>query len=188
MHIGVDLDGVLGDILEVTVRHLNGHFAKELKVDDVWDYDLSKVYAVPQEEVAAYYSANPQMLMEPKPMPGAVTALRRLAGGHRLTVITARDESQRGLTERWLQGHGLVYHRLVMVGNHDKRQSCRENKIDLFIEDRKANALNLAELGIPVILLAAPHNGGELPPGTVRLKSWPEILAWLEGRISCAGS
>lgn len=51
MKIGVDIDGVINDILTICVEKLNQHLDKELSVHDISDYDLSKCYQVTYQEM-----------------------------------------------------------------------------------------------------------------------------------------
>lgn len=180
MHLGIDLDGVLGDILEISIGALNAYFGRNLTVEDAWDYDLSKVYGLSPEQVRDFFAVRQDLLEEMAPMPGARQCIERLYQRCRITIITARPPFQEDLTRAWLARHGFLYHDLVMVGSHDKREACRRAGIDLFIDDRLENALMLASEGLPVILFAAPHNRvPELPPGVVRLEGWESIYACL---------
>lgn len=180
MHLGVDLDGVLGDILAVSVRALNDYFGREVRVEEVRDYDLSKVYGLSREEIREFFAARQDLLEEMPPMPGAGPCLQSLSRRCRVTIVTARPPFQEDMTRNWLARHGFAYHDLVLVGSHDKREACRRAGIEVFIDDRLENALMLASEGLPVILFAAPHNRSpELPPGVVSLEGWETIYAYL---------
>lgn len=180
LHLGVDLDGVLGDILAVSVQALNDYFGREVRVEEVRDYDLSRVYGLSREEIREFFAARQDLLEEMPPMPGARLCLEYLYRHCRLTIITARPPFQEDMTRHWLARYGFPYHDLVLVGSHDKREACRRAGIDLFIDDRLENALMLASEGWPVILFAAPHNrASELPAGVVRLQGWEAIYPYL---------
>ncbi|MHB1127754.1 MAG: 5' nucleotidase, NT5C type [Bacillota bacterium] len=176
MHIGVDIDGVLGDILTITVAELNSAYGKELGVKDICDYDLSRVYGVSREELIDFFKDKEYLLFDiMQPMPGAVLAMKMLKERHSVHIVTARPEFQRAGTEKWLRRHGVPYDSLLLLGNHDKRGVCLELGIEVFVEDRLQNALDLSAEGIRVMLMDAPHNQGELPHMIYRMHSWDEI-------------
>ncbi len=64
-----------------------------------------------------------------------------------------------------------------MTGSHDKVQVVRDLSLDLFMEDRLENAIQIAEdTSIPVILFDAPYNRRPVPDNIVRVSSWNEAV------------
>ncbi|WP_366921480.1 hypothetical protein MFMK1_001880 [Metallumcola ferriviriculae] len=180
MKIGVDIDGVINDILTICVEKLNQHLDKELSVHDISDYDLSKCYQVTYQEMQDFFVKEEESILESVvPQPTAAAILKELIDCHRVTLITARPASQRQVTAGWLKKHGIPYDKLITIGSHDKREACLEEQVDIFIEDRLENALMINGMGIPVLLMDAPHNKGKLPDGIKRVFSWQDIRAEL---------
>ncbi|HAB33590.1 MAG TPA: hypothetical protein DCE40_05715 [Exiguobacterium sp.] len=64
-----------------------------------------------------------------------------------------------------------------MTGSHDKVQVVRDLSLDLFMEDRLENAVQIAEdTFIPVILFDAPYNRKAVPNNVIRVASWNEAV------------
>jgi len=181
MRIGVDIDGVVADTFPLLVAELNSYFRVAVKISDIHQYDLDKFYHVTRMELERFYRDRGELLIEcPPPVKGAAAHLRKLARSHEIFLISARLEEWRKKTELWLQKHGIIYHHLFLAGSHDKRDACRYFKVDLFIDDRLENTLQIKECGIPAILMDAPYNRADLPAGIKRCYSWPEIYGEIE--------
>ncbi|MHB1419409.1 MAG: 5' nucleotidase, NT5C type [Bacillota bacterium] len=176
MHIGVDIDGVLGDTLSLAVEALNTAYGKNLRVQDIYDYDLSLVYGLSRGELIDFFKDKEYLLFDDmQPMPGAVSCMSMLKERNAVHIISARPAFQRLGTENWLCRHNVPFDSLLLLGSHDKRGACLELGIEVFVEDRLQNALDLSAQGIRVMLMDAPHNQGELPPLVYRMYSWDEI-------------
>jgi len=184
VRIGVDIDGVINDILTICVQKLNKHLNKSLTVKDITDYDFSKCYDVSYAEMHNFFVREEESILENvAPQETAAQVLQEIGKYHRVILITARPPSQREVTEVWLEKHNIPYDKLITIGSHDKREACRREKIELFIEDRLENALMINALGIPVLLMDAPHNRTELPAGITRVNCWQEIRLKLLGEM-----
>lgn len=181
MRIGVDIDGVIADTFPLLVRELNAYFKASFSLQDIFDYNIFKVYGLSETEVFLFLSERERALMEdPAVKEGAVAHLALLSPKHEIYLVSARYEKYRPETERWLQKHGVPYRELILLGSHDKRGICTMLAVDLFIEDSLKNARQLSSCGIPVLLLDAPYNRGELPPLVRRCSSWEEIFRLIE--------
>lgn len=54
---------------------------------------------------------NPNELMNAKPIPGAVAAVRKLhREGHTIVFHTSRSHGSKAVTQRWLKKHGFPFH------------------------------------------------------------------------------
>ncbi|MBO8168137.1 MAG: hypothetical protein H0Z35_02990 [Thermoanaerobacteraceae bacterium] len=184
MRIGVDIDGVINDILSICVDRLNTFFGANLTTDDITDYEFAQSYNVSREKIVEFFiKEENNILREVQPQQEAAAVLGRLTARHEVILITARTAAQRLITEEWLKEHHISYDRLVTVGSNDKREACLREGIDILIEDRLENALMINSLGIPVLLMDAPYNQGELPDGIVRVTGWQDIAAKLQSDI-----
>lgn len=86
-------------------------------------------------------------------------------------IVTCRLEKYRGLTEEWLQAHGVQYDHLVMMdlpnkkarvrsGSHAsfKAQVYRQTDTELFIESSRSQAEGIARFsGKPVLCMEGPE-------------------------------
>jgi uncharacterized HAD superfamily protein len=185
MNIGVDIDGVIADTFPLLVRELNAYFGASFSFPDIFDYNIFKVYGLSEQEVLSFLGERERVLVEEPPVKeGAVPYLRRLSKRHAIYLVSARYERYRSETEKWLLRHGVPYRDLVLLGTPDKREACARLTVDLFVEDSLKNAGQLSSCGIPVLLLDAPYNRGELPPLVRRCFSWEEIFRLIEGEAA----
>lgn len=80
------------------------------------------------------------------------------------------------MTLNWFARYQIPYHEVDLVGSHDKLAAAQRWGVDLFLEDRLENALQLSEaLQIPVFLFDTPYNQARLPELVHRVTSWEEV-------------
>jgi len=176
--IGLDIDGVVADSFPVFRRELNRHYGKDIARID--SHDMARVYDVEWEEINAFFDENVEYLFsEPKPMEGALETIKSwLTAKHEIVYITARRKGfEEKVTLEWLDRNNIPYNKekTFFSGGASKASAVREFKLDIFIDDFMFNALEVAELNVPVLLLDAPYNQGKLPQGVTRCYNWEEI-------------
>lgn len=132
----LDIDGVLAD-----VRH-RLHFVERRPKD--WD----EFFAAMDDDAA---------LEE-----GVALARDHAAHGRTIVYLTGRNEDHRGLTERWLERHGLPEGRLVMRRSDDRRPArlfkpqalsriARDGEVLAVVDDDEAVVRVLRDAGWPVV-------------------------------------
>lgn len=119
-------------------------------------------------------------------IPGAVEGVNRLKdAGCKIVIITSRPYHQHkrlyGDTQHWLEEHGIPFDLLIF--NRDKAEAIAEHVFParpwFCVEDRLKHAMELAELGIPVVLLGETCDDGITDiPLVTRVASWMEIAEW----------
>jgi len=178
--IGIDIDGTVTDPGSI-VPLMNEAFGKNLAYADCREYNLARVYNISDEEFMVWLDEYGPRLYREAPVHGlADTVLQALHQQrlHQLVYISAREDKHRDVTLEWFERYDIPYHQIELIGSHDKCTAATKWKIDLFLEDRLENALQLSEeLGIPVLLFDTPYNQGELPPLVRRIFSWDEVAA-----------
>jgi len=121
-------------------------------------------------------------------IPGSKEALDAMRkAGYKIVIITARPYWQYKRiyadTLHWLQKHDIPFD--LILYNKDKAEATYEHifpaKPEFFIEDRDKHALEMANIGVKVLLLDTPINRN-LPehPLIRRVKDWSEIVSTLE--------
>ncbi|MCL4367347.1 hypothetical protein M1563_04235 [Patescibacteria group bacterium] len=90
--IAVDCDDVLFDFSQELQTYHNLLYGTKLRLGDVFDYDLSRVWGCSQKDAIArvtrfYHSDN---FLGLKPIIGAVESVKQLAQDNQLLVITSR--------------------------------------------------------------------------------------------------
>jgi len=176
MKIGVDIDGVLANSLPLWVAELNNFFNKSKQLEEIHLYDIHKTYQISQRDLKVFLEHRGRYLMKsPEPMTGASYYLGRIKQSHEIFIITARDKKYWDETQGWLKKHGLPYDELLLLGSHDKKESCLERNVKVLVEDTLEIGAEVSSAGIPVLLLDAPYNQGDLPELVYRKRSWDEI-------------
>jgi len=180
MRVGVDIDGVLADSLPLWVQELNRFFNKNKRVEEVHLYDIIHTFDITPGELKIFIEQKGRFLMSaPCPMKGAAYYLSMIKRYHDIYIVTARKEAYRQETEAWLQQHGMYYDELLLIGSYKKDETCLKNGLNVMVEDTLEVGLEVSAAGIPVILLDAPYNRGNLPELIYRRHSWFEIYRTL---------
>jgi uncharacterized HAD superfamily protein len=179
--IGIDIDGTVTDPSSI-VPLMNECFGKNLRYEDCTDYNLATVYDITEEEFLQWLDQYGERLYDVAPVHGtAGEILRKWHQTHRLIYISAREARHLDVTLAWFERYRIPFHEIDLIGSHDKLQAARKWQVDLFIEDRLENALQLSEaLQIPVFLFDTPYNQGSLPNLVYRVTSWDEVHAKME--------
>ncbi|HEY8342835.1 MAG TPA: hypothetical protein VIK75_07560 [Calditerricola sp.] len=189
LRLGIDIDGTVTNPASF-LSHLNRAFGKRLLYPQVRQYDLVPLYEITPEAFWRWYERHSaDVYRTSPPSPFARDVLHRLARQHTLIYISAREPEHYDLTVQWFEAQRIPYHKIILLGSHDKVDEARRQKVALFIEDRYENACALAEaLQVPVLLFDTPYNQGPLPSLVTRIRSWREVPAYVDahaGRL-CA--
>lgn len=176
MRIGVDIDGVLADSMSQWVKELNSYFKKDKSLHQIQLQEICHIYDITEEELIGFLYERGRLLMtSPQPLTGASYYLNQLKKKHEIFIITARNEKYGRETRDWLNKNNLPYDELLLLGSHDKREACLNKELDVMIEDTYRISIEISEVGVPVLLMDAPYNQGDLPERVYRVHSWQEI-------------
>ena len=191
MKIGIDFDDVLFDCNTSLARFHNTNYGTRYERKDVRTWHLEQIWnCTPMEatERLEKYYASPEHA-ETAPMPGAVEAIARLAQTHELHIVTARPHHFEMETRAWLNRHfpetfsGLHFTDYFKVGvdNKTKADVCEILGITIFVEDIPLHALNIAAIGIPVLLFDSPWNQEEPARENItRVIDWKKTIDFIE--------
>ena len=171
MIILVDMDDVLECLLEAWLEYNNKKFNKDVKPDDIWEWDLSKAYPGHTKEEVYSAELDEGIWKTVKPMPGADEALRKLiADGHDLYIVTATlYETLRAKMDEVLFRYYpyLNWNQVIITSNKHLIKG------DVLVDD---GPHNLTGGEYRKILFSAPHNRtfDEKSVGAVRVSTWEE--------------
>ncbi len=191
MRIGIDIDDVLTDSLPEFLRAFNRRFGLQISVTEAGWEIFGRHPEIPREEIRAFFAElhHADFLGSRPLLPGAREGVERLhGGGHRLFIITGRLRQDRTITERWLTRNGLsfffeeIIHRDGIDAGLHKRRAAERLRLDVLVEDEYHVALAAAELPVWVLLFDRPWNQGPLPPRVLRIRSWPDVIAFCDPR------
>ncbi|MCD7033083.1 hypothetical protein LRR81_02495 [Metabacillus sp. GX 13764] len=180
LRLGIDIDGTVTPP-ETFVPYLNKSFGLELTLDDIMDYDLTKAVKVSEKVLDDWMNEFEPVIYSEAPVSAhAKETLLQWKEKHQLIFISARRKVLADLTKKWFDDNAISYHQIELVGSHDKIQTVKKHKIDVFFEDKHDNACMISEqCQIPVLLFNTPYNQDPVPEKVIRVSSWKEAAAWL---------
>lgn len=179
--IGIDIDGTVTSPSSI-VPLMNESFGRNLRYEDCFEYNLANVYNITDEEFAIWLDQYGERLYDEAPVHGTADQILRLwHQKHKLVYISAREYRHLDVTLNWFSRYEIPYHEVDLIGSHDKLSSARKWDVDLFLEDRLENALQLSDaLEIPVFLFDTPYNQGTLPERIHRVHTWEEVNSMMQ--------
>ena len=125
--IYVDMDDVLCETAANLCRLAEKEFGRHVDYEDVFAFDLQKVFGLDNEEMRRFMAAShaPGALLTHPVTPGAPEALRALRdAGHSIEIVTGRPAYAHGDTERWLEAAGIGDFPVIYVDKYG-RDKCR---------------------------------------------------------------
>ncbi|TMW73823.1 5' nucleotidase, NT5C type [Alteribacter natronophilus] len=172
---GIDIDGTVTDPATF-IPAINEHFNKTLTLDDITQYDLSRVLGISGEDFWKWMQehegnlyANAELASEAK------RTLMEWERKHELFYISARHTRFTDLTRDWFNQNALPYHHIELLGQHNKIDAVKNHDVDAFFEDKHDNAVGIAEeCKIPVVLMNTPYNQDAVPDLVHRVDSWQQ--------------
>ncbi|MCL2228799.1 MAG: hypothetical protein FWC00_03140 [Firmicutes bacterium] len=188
MIIGVDIDGVLAQVHEWYLDDVAKYFLAQGKpIIDATAYSATDMFGVTREQANEYWdTAIWRYAKDVEVIDGAAEYMAMLKkDGHTIIINTARwlsnqddkdGERMRALVRKWLLNHKIPYDKLVFAefGGGNKMTSCRENNIDVHIED-SPKEIELVAPHTPVIIFEQPYNRDFNIQNTHRARSWRDV-------------
>jgi uncharacterized HAD superfamily protein len=187
--IGFDFDDVIVATNKAMMEWHNRVYGTSYRLEDVYTCELDKIWSCSYEErtrrIDEFFTSIEHSTTSA--IDAAVKSLELLQDKE-VHIITARRKEYSNITlalaERHISSLFNNFH-FPNGGEIDgipvkrsKAEVCLECGIEVFIDDNLEYALNVASVGIPVLLLDAPWNqvAGQLPQGIERVFSWGEIV------------
>lgn len=178
---GIDIDGTVTCPTSI-LPYINNAFGLDIAYEDVDQYELTPFVNVPEEEFAKWFQENEPIIYQGSPLAkGAKKVLKKWEKEHELFFISARDNQLLDVTKKWFADNELMFHHIELIGSHDKVETVKKHKVDIFFEDKHDNAVTIhEECQIPVILFDTPYNQNPIPKGVIRVHNWAEANIWVE--------
>lgn len=190
MRIGIDIDGVLADLVNPLMTHYNSKYATSFRYADVVG-ELTEVWNKPPTETGQIirdFFATPHVI-NLEPIHGSREVISALSREHELRIITHRSPHMEQSTKQWLSIHyGDAFTSISFGGNHAlhghpnaKLELGKKYEIDWLIEDTYSIARECAENGMNVLLLHHPWNANRPEHANItRVHSWNEIYQTIQ--------
>lgn len=187
MNIGIDIDGVLQNVGDFIFDYGSKYcFNKNINfnINDS-EYNEKDIFGISSKEAEEFWKTYlVQYVTSYQPRDFAVEVIKKLKeNNNNIYIITARNEyglpddeegNMQKLTKEWIKKNKIYYDELIFT-SEDKRKVCKENKIDIMIEDSPTNVKELSEI-IKVFCYDNPYNRGIEGKNITRVYSWYDIL------------
>lgn len=191
MNIGLDIDNVITDfdkdilkefLLEDKNKRNAGIINKKARHINHGMFDWS------QDEVDEFYNNNMERIAKDlKPRRNCKKYMDKLLqDDHKLILISHRAYPHYLNAEKttldWLKKNNINYTKLILSNAPDKTKECKENNIDIMIDDRVSQCKIMRANGINVMLMFTKYNKREkedLPFAT----SWENLYEKIIGDI-----
>lgn len=181
LKLGIDIDGTVTQP-ESMIPFLNESFHKQIKLDDIQDYNLLPLLNISEQEFWSWMNENEEKIYAVSPLaPHAKHILTEWKSEYELHYISARRDHLHAVTLEWFTKNEIPYDHIELVGKHDKVETVSKFQIDLFFEDNHSNACTISEsCNIPVLLFDTPYNRKPVPNHVFRVKNWQEAETWVK--------
>lgn len=190
MKIGVDLDGVTFDTEKLYRVCTELYDVLDLKKNSIKDNSnlmFQQRYNWTEAETQTFIDKyHEYVVRNANFMPGAKEVLKLLKKeGHELILITSRgsnfEEKYIKITEEIFKENDFEVFDKCYWGILDKVKICKEENIDLMIDDYNENCLKIAREGIKVIYLQdAPSHEINNNEYIKTLYNWGEIYRYIK--------
>ncbi len=178
--LGLDFDGVIGDIGEAFLRvACTQHGYCDIDINAITNFTVEGCTVIPSETVIQIFID----IMEDslgtglKPLPGAMQALQQFAKEGRVTIITARTikEPVALWLEHFLDPETCSKIDIIAMSDHDNKVNfCKERGLTHFMDDRGETCQQMQDAGILPILFRQPWNLRF--ENFITVNNWQEVL------------
>ena len=163
--IGIDLDDTISDSIKSFLKYAR-LYNKEKKIKfqiDETQWDLDKAFGWNDDNYREFSKKYLKTILnEAKTKKNAKKIIEKLKNeGYKIIVITARNDEiddPYTITNAWLKANNICFDKLI-VNSQKKEYDCLENKVNIFVDDKLENCINVyKKLHIPVFLFNSIYN------------------------------
>lgn len=158
MDIAVDFDDVVVDTMELFLKDWNSNIypfsASYMKRNQITNWNLPVLLGVRQDFIRGIYDRLDYA--DVTPIAGAVQMIHNLRDqGHSVIILTASDRGDD--IRKWMSENGLQQVALFDGVGH-KAGWCRDNGIDLLVDDRPSYLKGAVTVGVHAVKFYQPWN------------------------------
>lgn len=186
MKIGIDIDNVISNFNDELLKEYLKH-DKELRNTGIINEDVFIRYGMfdwtEKEETEFYKNNIERIAIKLKPIHRATETIKKLKeDGNEIIIISGRNNGEYNnpykLTEEWLAKYNIVYDKLILTNAYNKEEKanvCKENNIDIMIEDSTQTAVNIEKIGTNVLFMNTRYNKNN--ENFEKVSNWKEIYS-----------
>jgi len=193
MKIGIDVDGVLAELIEPLVNFHNERYGTFLTREDIMSHDLWRSWGGNREKdlEKVYEFFGSEYLQKIFPVHNSQNGVEFLNKKNDLVVITSRPTEFQEHTHNWIKKYyGNNFSGIYFTNQFSRKRNnsirlksdfCLELGVRVLIEDSLSYASECANKGVNVMIINCPWNQSEkLPERVTRVDSWEGALKELE--------
>lgn len=186
MKIGIDIDNVISNFNDELLKEYLKH-DKELRNTGIINEGVFIRYGMfdwtEKEETEFYKNNIERIAIKLKPIHRATETIKKLKeDGNEIIIISGRNNGEYNnpykLTEEWLAKYNIVYDKLILTNAYNKEEKanvCKENNIDIMIEDSTQTAINIEKVGTKVLFMNTRYNKNN--ENFEKVSNWKEIYS-----------
>ena len=186
MKIGIDIDNVISNFNDELLKEYLKH-DKEPRNTGIINKDVFIRYGMfdwtEKEETEFYKNSIERIAIKLKPIHRATETIKKLKeDGNEIIIISRRNNGEYNnpykLTEEWLAKYNIVYDKLILTNAYNKEEKanvCKENNIDIMIEDSTQTAVNIEKVGTKVLFMNTRYNKNN--ENFEKVSNWKEIYS-----------
>ena len=179
-NVGVDLDGVVADIVTQLVRFSRSKYDLRLVPSEFRSENIETCTPIRTHQLQKLFR-EPSFFQSMRAVQGARQLLVNLGeSGYRVHIVTDRfwyPEIHED-TREWLSNRLIRVASVVFATKTEKQAVARDLGLGWFIEDQRSNANLLSEV-CRVLLIDKPYNQGTLEPNVLRVKGLKKAVGML---------
>ena len=184
MRIGLDIDNVISNFNDELLKEYMKH-DKKLRNTGIIDENSNSIIRgmfdwATEESYAFYYNNIERIAKRLKPISESVEIIKKLReDGNEIYIISGRDNGEYSnpeeMTKKWLSDNKIEYDKLILTAEGKKGKACKENNIDIMIDDSTNNCRDVVEHGIKVFLMETRFN--KETTEFEKVSNWEEIYS-----------
>lgn len=187
MIIGIDIDDTIADTCEIMLNYAQEYTIDVLKREPILKDGNCNTHFYVQylhgwkegEDIEFLKEAYEKIIVETRPKTLAIKYLQKLHDeGHKIVLITARWEADNfdvvKTTQEWIKTNNVPCDKLI-INAENKLIACKQENVDLFIDDSFSNCQMVSGSGIKTFLMDTRSNKGLKDERFERVFSWPHI-------------
>ena len=195
INIGIDIDATINDarkyeyeqVLKLcNQNHIDFNYDEtKIKITDAFGLPPDLANEVNNRLFKSVVKQCPTKQFAPEVIRGLCNK------GNKIFIITARDPDYIGNplyncedvitdTYQWFSNNKIPYHDIIFKCHGIKDRICKENKIDVMIDDDPENIIKVSKSGIPVIIMGESYNKYLYGyPNTKYAHNWIDVMNYL---------
>lgn len=180
MRIGIDVDDTICDTWNYALPIMCEFYKKDLEIikNSVTGYYQAGDLTL-KDYMAFAKLKHQEYIMQVPLIKNAKEIINKLKEeGNEIIIITARSDKAYTnpceITSNYLEQHNIKFDKLYSSIS-DKKEICKNEKIDLFIDDNINNCLSVRELDTKVLLF-----GENKEYDGIQIKDWEKVYKYLK--------